>query len=549
MSDVAHPPEPVRGYLSEESKRRFTIVAGVLGAVFFLAQLVLPVVLMFLIVFSGMMLQESASSAFDRAVLWRGELWYVEAARKLKVRESGKGKTELRLRHARLTDLEQAAETVAVDVGENEWDVALLPQGDRLWLIGESEVGYYEAGAFKKLGAARRPVRASAPFLEAGQPAVITRGRSSRLAVLRVQGTSAEWQSEPFALDPPLEEGQSVTELSVVSAAGRMYLVAEIGGEESAARALYYREITQRDWRRLLTSEGCCPGWAPAAVGGRLAVIESAHDGEELPRLSIVTVGEHGESRRQDIVGVKGLGRTGWAPLPTENGLLLVSEGMPGSRRLAEVVDGKVVRSISTRAFFPFGGGMLAFVVFPYLLPAALSLLLAFLLTAQMRKHRVQTYVAQGGQRKFATLWQRAWAQVVDALVLGAGFLVPLAYMWRMFSDPEGLLEDAGPSFPLWFFGLFAFGFVWMLLVLVGFSYLEGRCGKTPGKWLLGIRVVGSDLRPCGFWRALVRNLLTFVDGFFNFLVGVLLVALTENWQRLGDLAARTLVVIDEKAP
>jgi uncharacterized RDD family membrane protein YckC len=29
--------------------------------------------------------------------------------------------------------------------------------------------------------------------------------------------------------------------------------------------------------------------------------------------------------------------------------------------------------------------------------------------------------------------------------------------------------------------------------------------------------------------------------------VGALLVALTENWQRLGDLAARTIVVVDEK--
>ena len=83
--------------------------------------------------------------------------------------------------------------------------------------------------------------------------------------------------------------------------------------------------------------------------------------------------------------------------------------------------------------------------------------------------------------------------------------------------------------------------------MLVAYSYLEGRFGKTPGKWLVGIRVLGTDLRPCGFGRALLRNLLTFVDGFFNFLVGVLLVALTENWQRLGDLAARTIVVADSK--
>jgi uncharacterized RDD family membrane protein YckC len=97
------------------------------------------------------------------------------------------------------------------------------------------------------------------------------------------------------------------------------------------------------------------------------------------------------------------------------------------------------------------------------------------------------------------------------------------------------------------FLGLFAAAFLWALLVLMAYSYFEGRYGKTPGKWLLGIRVLGTNLQPCGFGRALLRNLLTFVDGFFNFLVGALLVALTENWQRLGDLAARTVVVADAK--
>ena len=122
-----------------------------------------------------------------------------------------------------------------------------------------------------------------------------------------------------------------------------------------------------------------------------------------------------------------------------------------------------------------------------------------------------------------------------------------MLWMWRMFSDPEEFLEQRGFGFMLSFFGLFAAAFVCGLLVLVAYSYFEGRSGKTPGKWLLGIRVLGTDLRPCGFGRALLRNLLTFADGFFGFLVGALLVALTENWQRLGDLAARTIVVVDEK--
>jgi hypothetical protein len=34
-----------------------------------------------------------------------------------------------------------------------------------------------------------------------------------------------------------------------------------------------------------------------------------------------------------------------------------------------------------------------------------------------------------------------------------------------------------------------------------------------------------------------------FVDGFFNFTVGIMVVALNEHWQRVGDMAARTVVV------
>jgi hypothetical protein len=79
--------------------------------------------------------------------------------------------------------------------------------------------------------------------------------------------------------------------------------------------------------------------------------------------------------------------------------------------------------------------------------------------------------------------------------------------------------------------------------LLSSFSIMEGRLGYSPGKLLLGIRVFGTDLQLCGFWRALVRNLLMFVDGFFNFMVGIMVVALTEHWQRIGDMAARTVVV------
>ena len=55
MSTESHLAESDRGYLSEESKRRFTLVAGILGAVFFLAQTLLPMFVMFLIMVPMMM--------------------------------------------------------------------------------------------------------------------------------------------------------------------------------------------------------------------------------------------------------------------------------------------------------------------------------------------------------------------------------------------------------------------------------------------------------------------------------------------------------------
>jgi uncharacterized RDD family membrane protein YckC len=70
------------------------------------------------------------------------------------------------------------------------------------------------------------------------------------------------------------------------------------------------------------------------------------------------------------------------------------------------------------------------------------------------------------------------------------------------------------------------------------------RDGQTPGKRLLGIRVVRDGGYPLGVAGALVRNLLRpfdFLPVFFG--VGLVVALATARTQRLGDLAARTLVV------
>jgi uncharacterized RDD family membrane protein YckC len=71
--------------------------------------------------------------------------------------------------------------------------------------------------------------------------------------------------------------------------------------------------------------------------------------------------------------------------------------------------------------------------------------------------------------------------------------------------------------------------------------------GRTPGKRLLGLRVVRADGGPVGLGESLVRNLLRAVELPLGYAPGVLAVALSPRRQRLGDLAAGTLVVRERR--
>jgi len=68
--------------------------------------------------------------------------------------------------------------------------------------------------------------------------------------------------------------------------------------------------------------------------------------------------------------------------------------------------------------------------------------------------------------------------------------------------------------------------------------------GRTPGKAALGLRVVTTDGAPIRFRHAAVRGFLMLVDFYLTSgAVAVLCVLFTADNQRLGDLAAGTLVL------
>jgi uncharacterized RDD family membrane protein YckC len=70
--------------------------------------------------------------------------------------------------------------------------------------------------------------------------------------------------------------------------------------------------------------------------------------------------------------------------------------------------------------------------------------------------------------------------------------------------------------------------------------------GRTPGKRWTGLRVVKVGGGPVTFLTSAIRNILRLVDGLPGlYLVGTISVLATERNQRLGDLAAGTVVVRD----
>jgi len=135
-------------------------------------------------------------------------------------------------------------------------------------------------------------------------------------------------------------------------------------------------------------------------------------------------------------------------------------------------------------------------------------------------------------------VWIRGLALLIDfvvvvAVTLLAALLVYLVLLGR------GAFAEVGKepsSWPLWvvaFIGAFIY-----------FWWCEAVWGRTLGKRLCDLRVVRGDGAKLGTGGAFVRNLLRIVDWLpFYFLLGALLIWVTRKNQRLGDVAARSVVV------
>ncbi len=112
-------------------------------------------------------------------------------------------------------------------------------------------------------------------------------------------------------------------------------------------------------------------------------------------------------------------------------------------------------------------------------------------------------------------------------LVLALIFTMPFVPLGGMFATVALILTFFVLS---WFYGV----------------YFETRFnGRTLGKMLFRLRAISVDGRPINGIQAALRNLLRFADLYPSPLAGLITMVLTSGSQRLGDLAANTMVVVD----
>lgn len=113
----------------------------------------------------------------------------------------------------------------------------------------------------------------------------------------------------------------------------------------------------------------------------------------------------------------------------------------------------------------------------------------------------------------------------------------------------------AGIIVALWIVAIFLGGAGFGIFLIVFFLlewwypvYFEVfRGGQTWGKRVYKIKVVSDDLTPVRLGPSLIRNLLRSADFFPSFYgVGILCLLTTRRFQRLGDLAAGTIVIYSE---
>jgi len=175
-----------------------------------------------------------------------------------------------------------------------------------------------------------------------------------------------------------------------------------------------------------------------------------------------------------------------------------------------------------------------------------LTLVLAFFILSSARRRRdIKETAPHLGELELADLGRRLAAGLIDAIP----FLAPAYMFFRLYQFASAHADGAMVALPrnmemqvlLWFFAA-------LLIYVIHTAVGESLTGRSIGKWLLGLRVVKLDGTHPDSSSILIRNFLRVVDvGILG--LPLLLIAYSPLHQRIGDVAAGTVVIRDRVRP
>ena len=144
----------------------------------------------------------------------------------------------------------------------------------------------------------------------------------------------------------------------------------------------------------------------------------------------------------------------------------------------------------------------------------------------------------------YASPASRIVAIIIDTIILMIIMVIialPLglsAFMFSAMTDVTSMM-NMWANAAAWSIFAIINAIVWLLY----FTYFEGKTGQTPGKKAMNIKVTTEDGKQPTFAEALIRTILRIIDGLFLYLLGLIIILVTEKKQRLGDVLAKTIVV------
>jgi uncharacterized RDD family membrane protein YckC len=152
-------------------------------------------------------------------------------------------------------------------------------------------------------------------------------------------------------------------------------------------------------------------------------------------------------------------------------------------------------------------------------------------------------------QMPIAGIGSRFIAVLVDYLI----FIPAMFIVGKVFTVIAPGIEAFSHLSQQWAIAIY--GFLTFLFFWGYFTLFEAFWnGRTPGKRVARIRVIQRSGRAIGLFESMARNLIRVIDMipiFPPYAVGIICIFVSRDHQRLGDLAAGTLVVRDriEEAP